>query len=862
MHMRFLTIATGLLFLAMTSPAGAQGWVSFLHTPPEVQPEGVALVLEGSLIGVASTERIDVRYRRIGEADWGSVAIVPAHGDLYQAVIPAGEVTSPGIEYYLVLVDAGGEERPVFASPSSPRRVRVDPPGRPRDDAPVPTPPRPPEHTSPATPTAPPAAPPRIGPDEPRPDAAVGPDGADIVHPFFAEQTVVLAGSTQQTVTNAPAIITVVSSRQMQAMGARTLADVLKSVPGLETSRSVQGFHQVSVRGIRSDPEVLLLYDGRRLDSLYDGRKLYELPIENVERVEVLRGPGATLHGTGAFLAVINVVSKRIEGFRAAASADTHSLASLHLGFGRVLEEGRFQLEGDLDAGQGYRAPILTDAFDRSTRSPAGFTDDSRMLLQAGGTFLHELGDGELTLSMRGIHQDRGALVGAFDSVGTGSSLNWSLLLGKARYDLEIGAASVSLGLEGDQQWARRRFRLTPIDFRSVENHIFPDGVIEEISHTTRELAFDANARMSLFEGNVLSLGFIAGLQSMSDWRYAVNMDPGTGQPLDNPIPPADEQFPAHDPGLANRLTVAVFALNEWRIAESMELTLGFRGDLFSGGVGRDDPAAPVGTRGMEFALTPRLGLVWSPAESWTVKVLHSTAFRVPTFEELTSRLVQGTVSRGRYEGNPTLAPVRIRTTELGLEHGFFMASRDFRLRLNGFVNEFSDRIEAVDLTGNITPYNNRDGVIRVFGAEGEGRMVFSSRDWISGGMAWFRAIDSRAPEGRNLLTTMPQLRLIIRSQMGIGNWLDLHVGALFGAERRNNARSSLESLRRFSIPPYAIVDVTLQTRPIAERVSFALTANNLLDVPYQDDVPRPDRMEGLLPGPGISARLTARMQW
>ena len=87
------------------------------------------------------------------------------------------------------------------------------------------------------------------------------------------------------------------------------MPDVLDVIPGLTVSRDVQGFHRIAVRGLRTDAEVLFLLNGHRLNSFYDGRALMNLPIENVERIEVIRGPGSALYGTGAFLGVVNIVT-------------------------------------------------------------------------------------------------------------------------------------------------------------------------------------------------------------------------------------------------------------------------------------------------------------------------------------------------------------------------------------------------------------------------------------------------------------------------------------------------------------------------------------------------------------------------
>lgn len=864
MRITALALVLGLL---VPAPAWAQSWVAFLHTPPEVQHADADLVLAGSVIGAGASDRLVVRYRTSGQTDYREVPVTPAYGDTYQAVIPAAEVAPPAVEYYVAVVGAKGADQAIFASAAQPQVVRVvggdgRPVARatpPRQAAPTPAPgpAAAPERAPSTARTAPPPETParvRSAPDRPSADS----DLAEELALFAAEDSVTLATLKSQSVAQAPAIISVVSDHQMRAMGARTLVDVLKKIPGLETSRDVQGFWRLAVRGIRSDPEVLLLYDGHRLANLYDGRNLYELPIEDIDRVEVIRGPGSALYGTGAFLTVINVVPSTADGAQVSASYDSHGIATGYAAYGLRLGGGSLRADAEVEGGPGYAAAIDKDAYREDGKTAAGVTNDAHTLVSGGVRGVHPLGPGEVTWFLRGLYQDRGALIGAFDTVGPESRLLWRVLLADAAYRLPVTGGELSFRFQGDLQTVDRLFQLSPAPLDTPAG-TFPDGAFERIRHASRSLGVDATGRFDLFEGNSLTVGLGATQQALTAYDYEVNFDPMSGQPLAGTRTVDGAVAAARDPGLTQRLVLGIFAQDAWTVTRGLDVTLGVRADLFSGGVGRSDPAAPTGTQGDAFALNPRLGFVWQPSEQWSFKALYATAFRVPTFEELTSRLLQGDFTRGRFEGNATLDPVTIRTTELGVEHAFDSGQSKVRLRANGFVNQFFGRIEALDLTGNVTPLYNRTGETRVYGLEGEGRIDLSPRDRITAGAAWFRAIDTQAPEGRNLLTDVPQLRFILQAQLGLGAYLDLHLSTVLGTERRNNARSSLEALRRFRIPAYALVDATLLTRPIAGTVTFALTIENALDQPYLDDVPRPDRIPGLVPGPGLGARLTAR---
>ncbi|RMG11470.1 MAG: TonB-dependent receptor [Deltaproteobacteria bacterium] len=879
-HGRLLCVVA--LFLA--APASAQSWVAFLHTPPEVQPAGSDLVLAGSVIGLGKGQEVDVVYRSAATSGYRRVPVRAAFGDTWQAVIPGRDVAPPFLEYYVEVRSASGARQAIFASAQAPQRVpvqgatapvategRAAPPASRTESTPPPetpgaTPreaedeeaalytaeaPPPPAHAPPAQSDR---APPRRPPARAAPPAAPAEDNEllEELALFTQEDPVTLATLDSQSVTRAPAIVSVISDEEMRAMGARTLVEVLKTIPGLEVSRDVQGFWRLAVRGIRSDAEVLLLYDGHRLGNLYDARQLYELPVEHLERVEVIRGPGSALYGTGAFLAVVNLVPSSRGGLSLAGSIDSFGVGSAHAGYGLDLGRGRLRFEIDFEGGKGYSKPVETDAF---RDSGAGHVDDGHALVQGAVRGTHAAPGGEITWSLRAIHQDRRALLGAFDVVGPNSWLLWSVFLGDISYRLALDSGELTFRLRGDLQDVRRRFQITPEGYDTGQA-VFERGIFEITRHQTASAGFDLTGRFELFPGNVLTVGSSLEQGGLLEYAYLLDVGPA-GEKLDAPATPPGISPPAE--GLTQRLSIGLFVQDQWRLGEDLDLVAGLRGDLFLGGVGRDDPAAPPGEQGLAVSINPRLGFVWSPSEAWTFKALAGTAYRVPTFEELTSQLPENDLARGRFEGNPTLDPVRIQTAELGAEHRFAAGSHRVRLRANAFANQFLGRIEAVDLTGNVTPLFNRDGAILVFGAEGEGRVDFGPRDWLSIGGAWFRGIDTQAPPGRNLLTDVPQLRFILQANVGLGAYFDLHARALLGAERRNLARSSLEALRRFAIPPYALLDFTLRTTPIGGVFSVALSVQNALDVPYQDDVPRPDRVPGLLPGPGLSARLTLR---
>ncbi len=112
--------------------------------------------------------------------------------------------------------------------------------------------------------------------------------------------------------------VTVVTAREIRNMGARTLEDVLMTVPGIGITHSGDGFSEIEVRGIKTinSEKVLFMIDNIPLLNPNDGGVLWAfeyLITENIKKMEIIRGPVSGLYGANAFLAVINIITKHAE---------------------------------------------------------------------------------------------------------------------------------------------------------------------------------------------------------------------------------------------------------------------------------------------------------------------------------------------------------------------------------------------------------------------------------------------------------------------------------------------------------------------------------------------------------------------
>lgn len=127
--------------------------------------------------------------------------------------------------------------------------------------------------------------------------------------------TVMSATKTDETWWNTPAAVYVLNNDDISRSGATSIPEALRMVPGVQVSRFHTSGWAVSVRGFNSDlsNKLLVLIDGREVyNHLFSG--VYwdsqDVMLEDVERIEVIRGPGAALWGANAVNGVINIITK------------------------------------------------------------------------------------------------------------------------------------------------------------------------------------------------------------------------------------------------------------------------------------------------------------------------------------------------------------------------------------------------------------------------------------------------------------------------------------------------------------------------------------------------------------------------
>ncbi len=154
---------------------------------------------------------------------------------------------------------------------------------------------------------------------------------------FSEEELVVTASRHEQKISEAPSAITVITAEDIHQSGATNIPDVLRMVPGLDVMFLTALDPSICARGLnhRLSNKVLLLIDGRPSYLKLLGNIFWEafsISLEEIERIEIIRGPGSVLYGTNAYCGVIHIITKSAEELKGTGISFTAGNYNTYLG--------------------------------------------------------------------------------------------------------------------------------------------------------------------------------------------------------------------------------------------------------------------------------------------------------------------------------------------------------------------------------------------------------------------------------------------------------------------------------------------------------------------------------------------------
>ncbi|HEV8677062.1 MAG TPA: TonB-dependent receptor [Methylomirabilota bacterium] len=493
--------------------------------------------------------------------------------------------------------------------------------------------------------------------------------------PVEAEPVVISAGRVEQRLGEAPASVTVLTERDIQASAAQTVDDLLRQIPGfslfrrsssLVTHPTTQG---VSLRGIgpSGSSRALVLQDGIPVNDPFGGWVYWsKIPRLGVERIEVVRGGVSSLWGNYALGGVVNIVSRPppprsllFEG-----SYGSHDTTNLDL----LLSDVRGPLGVILEGNH-----FDTDGFKVVKKSQRGGIDieaDSSHDLFSGKVEYRVAPEASLFLSGSYFTEDRG---------------NGTPLQNNSTEAGQIATGGHLRSPDGSDWWLTVFSQLQ--SFESTFSTQAADRNSETLALAQKVPTTAVGASLQWarrFGPHYLTVG--------NDARWI------DGETQEDVF--AAGRFVRHRVAGGEQVLAGLFGQDIYALAEKWELVGGARVDYwrsFDGFRHEDPPAAglPPSQRfpdREEVAVSPRLAVLFHPAPQTVVKASAYQAFRTPTINELFRPFrVRNDVTAA----NPDLDPERLTGGEVGVEHTFV---RGLAGRLTGFWNEVEDPIVNVTL--------------------------------------------------------------------------------------------------------------------------------------------------------------------
>lgn len=191
----------------------------------------------------------------------------------------------------------------------------------------------------------------------------------------FVNSLIAVASKKPINLRESPSVISLITKEEINKSGARDLIDVLRLVPGIDFGVDIEGVVGIGMRGNwANEGKVLILLDGQEMNEIISAGNMFgnHYPIEQIKKIEVIRGPGSAIYGGYAEYGVINIVTRQAEDLNGICISGTYGQMekdygrrNLNLSIGKKMKDFSFSLSGLV--GQGQRSDqTYTDYADSS----------------------------------------------------------------------------------------------------------------------------------------------------------------------------------------------------------------------------------------------------------------------------------------------------------------------------------------------------------------------------------------------------------------------------------------------------------------------------------------------------------------
>ncbi|WP_415906329.1 TonB-dependent receptor plug domain-containing protein [Neptuniibacter sp. QD72_48] len=534
-------------------------------------------------------------------------------------------------------------------------------------------------------------------------------------YPHEGDYFSTIASGHLEAIRKSPGTVSIITASEIEAMGATHLDEVLETVAGLYVQRSdLSRLDPVySIRGIQNgfSTQVLVLFNGIEFKNPFSGGlpTTFRLPLNAIERIEVIKGASSALYGANAYSGVINIVPKRSKNFAEpmfqarAGSFGSRDFTVQHSDFDGFGKGYFFSLEHQQSDGDDSR--IITQDFQslnditfgsNASLAPGplnrNYSVTNAMLNIDRGDwswnnwFWHNRNAGngqggaraldssgyEDTYSLMSHLQYRGIINSQYSLE---NNYSYHYQEGESTLTLFPANSIIPIGSDGNPYTPGGnlvRFTDGVIGIPSAKMHkSYVDLILNYVGSPDHIWRFQVGGQFSNFrseERKNFGPGVLDGTETVVDGNLTDVSDQSYVYSEDNE---------RHNAFLAIQ--------DQWALNKNWTLTVGGRIDHYSD-FGR--------------VFNPRMGLVWEPNQKLTGKLLYGRAFRAPSFSELYLKNNPGGL------GSPPLKPEKIETLELvadikpketlHLQNTLFYYQADDLItnQFNGSVYQFQNSME------------------------------------------------------------------------------------------------------------------------------------------------------------------------
>jgi outer membrane receptor for ferrienterochelin and colicin len=116
---------------------------------------------------------------------------------------------------------------------------------------------------------------------------------------------------TDLSIRETPSVISVITQKEIENLGARDLMDILNQIPGFYFGVDVQNIIGAGIGKLGHEGKLLLLIDGVEMnETLFSRHNSDNTDIKNIDRIEIIRGPGSSIYGGYAELGMVNIITR------------------------------------------------------------------------------------------------------------------------------------------------------------------------------------------------------------------------------------------------------------------------------------------------------------------------------------------------------------------------------------------------------------------------------------------------------------------------------------------------------------------------------------------------------------------------